>query len=118
MPTLVVGQSFLEGNGMVVPLDAALGDIDNDGKPEVAVGRIPAANPAAAAVVVNKTIAYETGRRWRKPLAVVADWDKHDDKRFYRFGRSAGTHRATFGRAGRSSNGLTGQQAVVGRRFA
>ncbi|NLL83274.1 MAG: hypothetical protein GX230_03415 [Lentisphaerae bacterium] len=101
MPTLVVGQSFLEGNGMVVPLDAALGDIDNDGKPEVAVGRIPAANPAAAAVVVNKTIAYETGRRWRKPLAVVADWD-NSDERFYRFGRSAGRIEQPLRRAGRS----------------
>ena len=39
--------------------DAAFGDLDRDGVPEVPVGRIPARKPAEVAAVVNKILAWE-----------------------------------------------------------
>lgn len=75
IPTLISGQCFDNGIGMTVALDAALGDIDNDGIPEVAIGRLPTTKTTDVAVVVQKTLAYESGLRWKEQAYVAADWD-------------------------------------------
>lgn len=41
--------------------DLPLADVDADGRPDLAVGRWPAANSAAAAALVQRTLAYEQG---------------------------------------------------------
>ena len=75
IPTFIAGQRFSTGDGMTVALDGALGDIDGDGIPDVAVGRLPTAKTNDLAVAVGKTIAYENGLRWKEQGYIAADWD-------------------------------------------
>ena len=58
-----------------IATDAPWGDIDGDGVPELAVGRVPADNVAQAKDYLARVIAYETSRDfgpWRSKLNVVA----------------------------------------------
>jgi hypothetical protein len=81
IPTVIASQSFSGGEGTVVALDAAFGDVDGDGIPDVAVGRLPTGLTQEVAVVVQKTIEYEAIRlRTNNTLAkayaaVVPDWN-------------------------------------------
>jgi hypothetical protein len=52
-----------------VPSDSLLGDLNDDGAPEVAVGRLPVNTTAEANTVIQKIINYDQGTR-------VADWQK------------------------------------------
>lgn len=52
--------------------DAAWGDWDNDGKPDIAVGRIPARSADDASFVVNKIIKYESKAPSEDDLQLVA----------------------------------------------
>jgi hypothetical protein len=59
-----------------VPADALFGDVNDDGVPEVAVGRLPVNTPAEAQVVVQKIISYDQATRsadWQKRGLFVAD---------------------------------------------
>jgi hypothetical protein len=58
-----------------VPVDSRYGDVDWDGMPEVAVGRIPANSAAEVKGVVDKIIAYEneTSAAWMGRVLHVAD---------------------------------------------
>ncbi len=61
-----------------VPADPLYGDTDEDGMPEVAVGRLAVTNLEQANTVVDKIIAYDEDRRvqpWQKSALFVADWD-------------------------------------------
>lgn len=82
IPTLIAGQRFSTGEGMTVAIDAALGDVNEDGVPEVAIGRLPTTKTQDLAVVVQKTIAYEDGLRWQRPVSVAADWDNVGSKAY------------------------------------
>lgn len=81
IPTRIAGQSFSGGEGMIVALDAALGDVDGDDIPEVAVGRLPTGLTQEVAIVVQKTIDYEAALlRTNSTLAkayvpVAPDWN-------------------------------------------
>lgn len=81
IPTRIAGQSFSGGEGMIVALDAAMGDIDDDHIPEVAIGRLPTGLTQEVATVVQKTMAYEDAHlrsngTLAKSYAVVApDWN-------------------------------------------
>ena len=58
-----------------IATDHHLADIDGDGAPDLAVGRIPADNPAEAAAMLKKSIAYEKNRNftsWRRRINVIA----------------------------------------------
>jgi hypothetical protein len=75
IPTLIASQTFpASGEGMTAALDGALGDINHDNLPEVAVGRLPTTQTNEVAIVVQKTIAYESDRRWKEQASIVADW--------------------------------------------
>jgi len=55
--------------------DNWLADLDGDKLPDLAVGRLPADNPAEAALLLSKTIVYEQGRdfgTWRRRVNVIA----------------------------------------------
>jgi hypothetical protein len=59
-----------------VPSDSILGDLNNDGAPEVAVGRLPVNTTAEANTVIQKIINYDQGTRvadWQKRAVFVAD---------------------------------------------
>ena len=59
-----------------VPTDSRFGDINDDGQPEIAVGRLPVNTPAEAKVVIDKIINYDQGTRsqdWQKRAIFVAD---------------------------------------------
>ncbi|MBN1978654.1 MAG: hypothetical protein JW918_14750 [Anaerolineae bacterium] len=58
-----------------VPVDSRYGDVDWDGMPEVAVGRIPANSAEQVAGVVDKIIAYENEppAAWMDRVIHVAD---------------------------------------------
>ncbi|MFO7535678.1 MAG: C25 family cysteine peptidase [Kiritimatiellia bacterium] len=75
IPTLIAGQRFSTGEGMTVALDAALGDGNGDGVPEVAIGRLPTTKTQDVALVVRKTIAYEGALLWKQQASIAADWD-------------------------------------------
>ncbi len=56
--------------------DNALTDLDDDGLPDLAIGRFPAQTAAEARAMVAKTIAYEQNRPagpWAQHLLLVAD---------------------------------------------
>jgi peptidase C25-like protein len=56
VPTKTVDTQYMEA-----PSDDWFVDFDNDGVPEMALGRLPVQTPAEAASVVNKIINYEQG---------------------------------------------------------
>jgi len=58
-----------------VPVDSRYGDVDWDGMPELAVGRIPANSAVEVEGVVDKIIAYEdeTSAAWMDRVLHVAD---------------------------------------------
>ena len=90
IPPMIAGQRFLSGEGMTVALDGAFGDVNGDGVPEIAIGRLPTTKTQELGVVVQKTIAYEGALIWRQQASVCADWDNTGDM-YYPF--SAGTDR-------------------------
>jgi hypothetical protein len=56
-------------------------DFNNDGLPEIPVGRIPVRTPEEAALVVSKIIAYENAEAglWTDQVALIADKMEEDD---------------------------------------
>ncbi|HEX5138868.1 MAG TPA: C25 family cysteine peptidase [Planctomycetota bacterium] len=58
-----------------IATDNAIADLDGDGLPDIAVGRIPADTPEEAAAMLGKVVSYETSRdfgTWRRRVNVVA----------------------------------------------
>jgi hypothetical protein len=58
-----------------IATDAPYGDVDGDGVPDLAVGRVPADTPAEAKAYLDRVVAYETDADfgdWRRKLNVVA----------------------------------------------
>ena len=65
----------MDGAEPQIATDALWGDLDGDGVPEIAVGRVPADSPADAKAYLARVVAYETSRdfgAWRSKLNVVA----------------------------------------------
>jgi hypothetical protein len=98
IPTIVRGQQFPTvynpdgtvfnpGGGMTVAADQALGDVDGDGAPEVAIGRLPTTLLTNVATVVSKTRTYEGALTWKRQVALVSDWDNTGSK-YYPFAAS------------------------------
>ncbi|WP_372846586.1 C25 family cysteine peptidase [Pontiella sp.] len=59
IPTRLDSQRFSGGEGNITALDASMGDVDGDGIPEVAIGRLPTGLGEEVATVVQKTMDYE-----------------------------------------------------------
>ncbi len=66
---------FIDPDQGEVPVDAYFGDVDSDGSPELAVGRLPVYTPADAVGVVDKILAYEEQpvAPWMTRTLFVAD---------------------------------------------
>jgi Peptidase family C25 len=61
-----------------VPADPLYGDLDFDGMPDVAVGRLAVNNVDEANAVVDKIVNYDENLRlqpWQRRALFVADWD-------------------------------------------
>jgi len=61
-----------------VPDDNRYVDLNDDGNPELALGRIPVDNPDEANAVVDKLITYDEDERtayWQRQAVFVADYD-------------------------------------------
>ncbi len=56
VPAIMVDSAYTES-----PSDDAFADFDNDGLPELAVGRIPVATAQDTTLIVNKILTYEQG---------------------------------------------------------
>lgn len=61
--------------GGLFPSDNRLGDVDNDGLPEMAVGRIPVLTAAELSAWVDKVTAYEKGApaEWARSVLLLSD---------------------------------------------
>lgn len=70
MPAKFVSTTLLE-----TASDDWYGDVNNDGIPELAIGRLPARTAAQAAAMASKIAAYERGAagEWTKQILFVAD---------------------------------------------
>jgi len=58
-----------------IATDAKIADLDGDGLPDLAVGRIPAQTPEQAARLLARSVAYETNKdttEWRRRVNLVA----------------------------------------------
>ena len=77
-------------------------DLDDDGVPDLAIGRLPADSPQDLAVMVAKILAYES-------VQVPGPWCQRDQLR-------GGCRR--LGAAGRSDRGNGGQEVSDGRDSA
>jgi hypothetical protein len=82
VPTRLVDATYTEA-----PSDDALADFDDDGAPEMAVGRLPVRTPLEAATVVGKIIGYER-RPVRTPRDILLVSDKQIDYDFEAANRS------------------------------
>ncbi len=108
IPTLIAGQRFSSGEAMTMALDGALGDVDGDDIPDVAIGRLPTTRTQDVATVVQKTIAYEgvltrEDGSLAKSYAVIApDWNgvPNSDK-YYLFDQATDRLRMPLEAAGR-----------------
>jgi hypothetical protein len=69
---LLPAMTVVSRNGMYES-DFTYGDIDADGLPEMAVGRIPATTTAHVTNYLTKMIRYEAGGSWRTNNLVVTD---------------------------------------------
>ncbi len=67
-----------------VPVDSRFGDVNNDGFPEVYVGRIPAQTVAEVAAYVTKVLNYEaqSSAPWQLHALLVADNGETTDEGF------------------------------------
>lgn len=72
VPTMQVGMTTVT---METASDDALADLDDDGTPELAVGRLSARTPAQADGIVAKIVAYDAtgGQPWTRNVLLVAD---------------------------------------------
>jgi peptidase C25-like protein len=68
VPTVFVDTVYMEA-----PSDDSLADFDNDGVPEIAVGRLPVRTTDQAAVVVAKIVRYDQGGHTGRDVLLVAD---------------------------------------------
>jgi uncharacterized repeat protein (TIGR01451 family) len=59
------------GGVRFAPLDPAYADVDDDGVPDLALGRLPARTPAELAAMVDKTMAYAARAAATPPSALL-----------------------------------------------
>ncbi len=67
--------NVLWGSESHIATDNPYGDLDGDGVPELAVGRLPADSPEQLQCIIAKTLAYERSANfgaWRRQVNVVA----------------------------------------------
>ncbi len=75
IPTYTMPITFLE-----TASDDWFADFDEDGLPEMALGRLPVRTPEETAVVVKKIVAYShTAGDWQKRLLMIEDHDPKQD---------------------------------------
>lgn len=68
------------GNMMAsVGIDNPLADMDGDGKPEIAIGRLPAQTPAALTAMINRIVTHENSDAWKNKALLIADADDNND---------------------------------------
>ena len=61
------------GTMMTLGVDNPLADVDGDGVPDVAIGRLPAQTPAALAAMIARIMAYEASDAWKNQVLLVSD---------------------------------------------
>ena len=76
VPTKMVSTLVLE-----TASDDWFADVDGDGIPAIAIGRLPARTPEQAAAMANKIVGYERAAAgsWSKSVSLVADQSGKDD---------------------------------------
>jgi len=86
VPTKLLDTAYLE-----TASDDWLVDFDEDGLPDMALGRLPVQTPAEASVMVAKIIAYEKSARTNEALLVADKRKETDDFDFAEAAHKVGT---------------------------
>ena len=68
------------GTMATLGLDAPLADIDGDGLPDLAIGRLPAQTSSALAQMIQRLIVHESASAWKSSVLLVSD--KDDEQSF------------------------------------
>ncbi|MBL7114614.1 MAG: hypothetical protein ISS35_02520 [Kiritimatiellae bacterium] len=59
----------------LIASDTRYADVDNDGTPELAIGRLPVLTAGELSTVIEKIRSYELGGTWRDSVQMIADND-------------------------------------------
>lgn len=61
-----------------IGLDNPLADTDDDGFPDLSIGRLPAQTSASLTLMINRIIAHESSDGWKSKVLLVSDKDVND----------------------------------------
>ena len=67
-----------DGTRVALGLDNPLADMDGDGRPDLAIGRLPAQTPAALTAMIDRIAAHEAVDEWKNRVLMVTDKDADD----------------------------------------
>jgi hypothetical protein len=66
------------GTMVTLGLDNPLADLDEDGAPDLAIGRLPAQTAASLTAMINRIVTHEAGDAWKNKVLLVSDKDVDD----------------------------------------
>ena len=66
------------GTRVTLGLDNSLADIDGDGVPDFAIGRLPAQTASALTAMINRIVAHEASEAWKNKVLLISDKDENN----------------------------------------
>ncbi|NCC94343.1 MAG: hypothetical protein EOM10_13845, partial [Opitutae bacterium] len=67
------------GTYITMGVDGPLADLDEDGRQDLAIGRLPAQSSAALERMITRMVTHESSHGWKTGVQTIADKDDEDD---------------------------------------